>query len=251
MKLLGHGWVAVNAVPDGNNKLLILGSILPEIMYYATGHPFEFKEIHEGGDKVYKYLGKERLEWTDLGLGMLAPSVKMGADYFNLDDNLKILGYKGDKVDELRIKLTQVLGVSYEIAKTRAHNILELAVELRIIEENPEFVDEFNSAIADGKVRAGVKEILADCFKKDKEKVAKSVDDLLGKAKPDYFKSAIGLANLWAELSRQFDPQFDTNELAKLLKGLQESYLGKDREFLEKCITRTRANLEKFVNTNL
>ena len=33
MKLLGHGWVGVNAVPDGNKKLLILGSILPEIIH--------------------------------------------------------------------------------------------------------------------------------------------------------------------------------------------------------------------------
>ena len=62
MKLLGHAWVAVNAVPKGNRKLLILGSILPEIMYYTTNHPFEFEGIHEGGDKVYNYLKKKKLK---------------------------------------------------------------------------------------------------------------------------------------------------------------------------------------------
>jgi hypothetical protein len=72
MKLIGHAWVAVNAVPQGNKKLLMLGSILPEIMYYTKDHPFKFEEIHEGGDKVYKYLRDKLPEFADLGLGMLA-----------------------------------------------------------------------------------------------------------------------------------------------------------------------------------
>ena len=231
MKLLGHAWVAVNAVPKGNRKLLILGSILPEIMFYTKDHPFEYEEIHEGGDIVYKYLKKKKPEWADLGLGMLAHSVKMGADRFNFDDNLKMLGYEGDKVDDLRKKLTQVLGITYETSKTRAHNILELAIELRIIKENPEFVDEFTKAIADKKTRSEIKNILTDCFDKDKKSASKSVDELLDKVKPDYFENAEGLAKLWAELSRDFDPQFDSKQLADFLNQLQKDYQGKDKEF--------------------
>ena len=108
MKLLGHAWVAVNARPEGDRKLLMLGSVLPEIMYYTKDHPFEFEEIHEGGDKVYKYLRSKNPKWADLGLGMLAHSVKSGADKFNFDENLAILGYEKDKVDKLRRKLTEV-----------------------------------------------------------------------------------------------------------------------------------------------
>ncbi|MFV1917585.1 MAG: hypothetical protein ACC618_03865, partial [Patescibacteria group bacterium] len=209
MKLLGHTWVAVNSVPKGNRKLLILGSILPEIMYYTSNHPFVYEEIHEGGDIVYSYLKKKKLDWADLGLGMLTHSAKTGADNFNFEENLVILGYGGEKVEELREKLTEVLGITYETAKTRAHNILELAVELRIIKENPEFVVEFNTAIADKKTRTEIKKILSDSFEKDLKRVSKSVDELLNKAKPDYFLNAEGLAKLWAELSRDFDPRFD------------------------------------------
>ena len=246
MKLLGHAWVAVNAVPKGNRKLLILGSILPEIMYYTTNHPFEFEDIHEGGDIVYNYLKRQKPDWTNLGLGMLAHSVKMGADRFNFDDNLKILGYEGDKVDALRKKLTEVLGITYETAKTRVHNILELATELRIIKENPEFVNEFNQAIADMKTRKEIKKILTGCFDKDLKRVSKSVDELLNKAKPDYFKNAEGLARLWAELTRDFDPRFDTKKLADLLSQLQKDYQGKDKEFLKKCIAWTKNNIETY-----
>lgn len=246
MKLLGHAWVAIKAAPRGNRRLLILGSILPEIMYYTTNHPFEKSEIHEGGDIVYSYLKKEKPSWKDLGLGMLSHSVKMGADRFNLDDNLQILGYEGKKVIELRKRLMKVLGISYETAKIRAHNILELAVELRIIKENPEFVDEFNKAIDDKNVRTEIKKILADCFNKDKRKVSKSVDELLGKAKSQYFKDANGLSTLWFELTSNFDPRFDTKELADLLKKLHKDYQGKDKEFLRKCISWTKGNLEEF-----
>lgn len=248
MKLLGHAWVAVNAYPKGNRKLLILGSILPEIMYYSTNNPFEKEEIYEGGDLVYEYLMKNNPKWKDLGLGMLAHSVKMGADRFNLDDNLEILGYKGQQVDELRNKLTEVLGISYETAKTRAHSIMELAVETRIIKEHSDFVGEFNKAIADKKARTEIKEILADCFDKEPESVSKSVDELLNKAKPGYFQNAEGLAKLWSELSRNFDPRFDTSELGALLTELQEGYFGKDKEFLKRCIAWTKGNLEKFEN---
>lgn len=246
MKLLGHAWVAVNAVLGGNRKLLILGSILPEIMYYTSNHPFVYEEIHEGGDIVYSCLKKKKPDWADLGLGMLAHSVKMGADNFNLDESLKILGYKGERVEKLRKKLTEVLGITYEVAKIRAHNIIELAVELRIIKENPEFVVEFNTAIADKKVRKEIKKILSSCFDKELERVSKSVDELLNKAKPDYFLNAEGLARLWAELSHDFDPHFDPKELAVLLTQLHKDYQSRDREFIQGCVNWTKKNIESF-----
>ena len=244
MKLLGHAWVAVNARPQGNRKLLILGSILPEIMYYTKDHPFEFEEIHEGGDIVYSYLKSKKPEWTDLGLGMLAHSVKAGADKYNFDENLATLGYEGKQVDKLRKQLSDVLGVSNETAKTRAHNILELAVELKIIKENPDFVRDFSKAVADKVARKQIIEILLGCFQKSIESVSRSTNELLDKARPSYFDGAEGLANLWAELSKEFDPPPDKRRLARLLEELSEGYEDRDKSFLKECIDWTRGNLE-------
>lgn len=247
MKLLGHAWVAVSAHPEGRRNLLILGSVLPEIMYYTKDHPFEFEEIHEGGDEVYKYLKSKKPDFADLGLGMLAHSVRAGADKYNLYESLSTLGYSGNKVDELRDKLSDVLGITYETAKTRAHSILELAVELRIIRENPDFITEFNQAIANKKVRRQVIEILSDCFEKSIEDVAKSVNELLNKAKPGYFKGASGLASLWVELSKEFDPPPNKEKLARLLQDLSKSYKGRDNIFLKECIAWTKNNLDSVV----
>lgn len=248
MKLLGHAWVAVNAVPEGNNKLLILGSILPEIMYYTKDHPFEFEEIHEGGDRVYQYLKENKPDWADLGLGMLAHSVKAGADKYNFDENLALLGYEGKEVDKLRERLADTLGVSCKTAKTRAHNILELAAELRIIREHPGFVEQFNDAIADQETRVEIKKILTNCFDKTEDSVSKSVDEILNKAKPEYFRNARGLADLWAELSKEFDPVPNKEKLSELLIELSEGYSGKDTEFFRKCIEWTKGNLENVLS---
>lgn len=245
MKLLGHAWVAVNVLPEGNKKLLILGSILPEIMYYTKNHPFKFEEIHEGGDKVYQYLKENKPDWIDLGLGMLAHSVKAGADKYNFDENLALLGYKGIEVNKLGARLADSLGVSCETAKTRAHNILELAAELKIIKEHPNFIQQFNDAIADKETRGEIIKILTDCFNKKESSVSKSVDELINKAKPEYFRNARGLSNLWAELSKVFDPAPNIDKLSELLKELSEGYSGKDTEFFRKCIEWTRSNLEK------
>lgn len=245
MKLLGHAWVAVNAYPRGNRRLLILGSILPEIMYYTKKHPFDFEETHEGGDRVYQYLKDKKSDWTDLGLGMLAHSAKAGADKYNIDENLALLGYEGDRVDELRTRLSEVLGITYERAKIWAHNILQLAIELKIIRQNPDFVKEFNEAIADKDTKEEIKRILADCFQKDPESVFISVDELFDKAKPEYFKDAEGLANLWSELSREFGSEFDREKLAELLQGLSAGYGNRDEVFLRECINWTKVNLER------
>jgi hypothetical protein len=245
MKLIGHAWVAVNAVPQGNKKLLMLGSILPEIMYYTKDHPFKFEEIHEGGDKVYKYLRDKLPEFADLGLGMLAHSVKKGADRFNLDENLVLLGYSGKSVEKLRTKLSSILHITYETAKIRAHNILELAVELGIIKNYPDFIDEFREAVGDKETREKIKSILSECFRKPYQEVSRVVDELFGKIKPDYFKDAKGLALLWRELSSALpDPEPDIKQLAKLLSELSTRFNGRDEEFLEKAVDWTKSSVE-------
>lgn len=203
-----------------------------------------FEEIHEGGDRIYEYLKKNNPSLADLGLGILAHSVKTGADKFNFDENLSILGYEGDRVDELRNRLSEVLGIAYETAKTRAHNILELAVELKIIKDNPDFVAEFNETLADKELGGQVKKILSDCFDKPREQVNKSVDELLDKAKPEFFRDALGLASLWTELSKEFDPTPDQSRLAEFLVELSNGFSGRDEVFLRECITWTRGNTE-------
>jgi hypothetical protein len=248
MKFIGHAWVAMNAVPRGNRKLLILGSVLPEIMYYTKSHPFEFEEIHEGGDRVYKYLVKNNSDWSDLGLGMAAHSVELGADHFNMDENLQILGYEGERVEKLRKRLMEVLGVDHETSKIRAHNILELGVELGIVRKEREFVDEFKGVMTNSELRVPVAQALTGCFGKDLDEVQHCVNELLDKARSEYFEDARGLAMFWAELSKEFDPKPDIDGLAGLLTELSEGYSGKDEEFLNEAIKWTKGNLDKLAD---
>lgn len=246
MKFLGHAWVAVNSFPSGNRKLLILGAILPEIMYYTDKHPFSFEEIHEGGNELYQYLLEHKPEWKDLGLGMVSHSVRSGADRFNFDENLAMLGYEGIQVEKLRKRLTEILGINYETAKTRAHNVLELAAELTIIRKNPGFIKEFKAAIVDLDTREQIKTILAGCFDKPKDEVDKSVNELFDKAKPEYFNNSEGLAKLWSKLSRALpDPEPDVNKLSMFLGQLSSDFKGKDEIFLQKSIEFTSKNLVK------
>jgi len=246
MKFIGHAWVAVNSSPRRNRKLLILGSILPEIMYYTQKNPFTFEEIHEGGQRLYQFLLKQKPEWKDLGLGMASHSVKTGADKFNFDENLAMLGYQGKRVEKLRNRLTKVLGINHETAKIRAHNILELATELNIIKKNPVFLKEFKTDITDLDTREQIKTILAECFNKPREKVDKTVNELFDKARPEYFDNSEGLAKLWSKLSRAFpDPKPDVNKLSMFLEQLSSDYNGRDETFLQKSIEYTSKNLDK------
>jgi hypothetical protein len=246
MKFVGHAWVAVNSFPTGKRKLLILGSILPEIMYYTKKHPFAFEEIHEGGQKLFQFLLEHKPEWKDLGLGMTSHSVKTGADKFNFDENLKLLGYKREQVEKMRNDLTEILGINYETAKTRAHNIIELATELAIIKNNPAFMKEFKTAMIDLNTQEQIKIIIAECFHKPKGEVDKSVNELFNKARPEYFENSEGLAKLWSKLSKALpDPEPNLKKLSILLEELSSNFEGKDKIFFKKAIEYTSRNLKK------
>jgi len=251
MKFVGHAWVAVKSFQTGNNKLLILGSILPEIMYYTRNNPFAFEEIHEGGQKLYQFLLKNEPQWKDLGLGMASHSVEVGADKFNYDENLELLGYKGKQIEKMRNNLTNILGINYETAKTRAHNILELATELTIIKKNPDFMKEFKTALSDLNAQEKIKNILSECFHKPKNEVDKSVNELFNKARPEYFENSEGLAKLWYELSRALpDPKPNIIKLSILLEHLSLNFKGKDEIFYEKAIEYTTRNLENIFHSS-
>lgn len=245
MKLLGHGYVAINAVPQGNKKLLILGAIVPEIAYYTKSPPFTSDEIHEGGKIVYQYLVQKQPNMADFGLGMILHSVKYGADHFNLDANLALLGFDNEKIIDLRKEITQVLGITEENAAWRVHNLLELAVEIGIIKDHPEFVSLFTEALGDSETRAVIGNILSSCFNKPPDAVKECVEELINKAKPEYFTSSEGLARLWAELSKEFDPAPDIERLTNFLNKLSAGFGGKDKKFLTECIHWTKDNIEK------
>ena len=244
MKLLGHAWVAVNSIKKGNRRQVIIGSILPEIMYYTKSNPFIKSEIHEGGDVFYQFLKTNHPEFKNLGLGMITHSVKYGADRFNFDDRLAILEYSDEKVLDLRKKLVEILHVDFETSKTRAHNILELGIEVGIIRDHPEFTTEFCDAIADTKLKNQTVKFLSECFKKDKEEVKKAVNELFDKAKPEYFENAKGLAALWLELSKNFDPKPDIVALSVLLTNISNGFDGRDKLFLAECIMWTAGNIK-------
>lgn len=244
MKLLGHGYVAVNSVPSGNKKLLILGAIVPEIAYYTKTHPFTDEEIHEGGKIVYQYLMQKQSDFADFGLGMVSHSIKYGADHFNLDENLALLGFDNEKILVLRKEIAQILGITEEKAAWRVHNLLELAVEIGIIRNHPEFVSLFTETLGDAEIRETISGILSGCFRKPPEAVNKCVEELFNKAKPEYFTSSEGLAKLWAELSKDFDPPPDIERLTNFLDKLSTDFEGKDKKFLAECIIWTRGNIE-------
>lgn len=248
MKLLGHAWVAVKTVPKGVKEQLILGSVIPEIMFYTKNHPFDYKEIHEGGPKVLSFIRKENPKMQDFALGMISHSFKWGADKFNLDDNLTLLGYKGSIARKIRHEIVSIMGVSKERSMVLAHNLLELAVDLTIIKENPKFVEEFVSTLQNKDLVKEVKNLLSESFGKPLKAVSKSVDELIQKAKPEYFSSALGLAKLWSELETD-DPDFDTAELATFLEKLNKDFEGREKIFLTECIKWTTKNIQNLLNS--
>jgi len=135
MNILGHAYVAVKAL-SGKKSLLITGSLLPETSPFILNNPFTWKEIHESGDKFLKFLDSHYPDKRDLALGIMAHSVKYGADKYNRDiekwllkDNLKLKR-------KLALRIVDCSSISLKVAEeARMHNYLWGGVDVFLLQK--------------------------------------------------------------------------------------------------------------------
>lgn len=248
MNILGHSWIAVNAIP-GKRDLLIIGSLLPESFPFIKDNPFSFEEIHEGGERLLEFLDRSYPGRRDLALGMLAHGKKFGADGFNQE----IEKYADERREEFLQKIAACSAISLKFAGFRLHNFLWWGVDVWILKKYPEFVGEVQAALRKVDVE-GISTLLAEAFEKEQSAVEKVIETLLKRIyRPEDLTSVEGLARTWARQAAGLPEKDRVNvaqtttlfeECADLLKndwrniiGLVETRVGKNlRRLIEKML---------------
>src|SRR5438105_4871864 len=167
MKVLSHIYTATQGskhltLPPEQLPFITLGSILPEMAFYATDNPFIEVNFHESGKDITQLLQLTAPAYTGLGIGMMAHSETYGADHFNKLTRLESLGYYKDTLF-LR-EVAEALNITNEAqAYERIHNIYHLALDLFIAETYPETIAQLANAIEDIPVRKSA-ELLSSYF---------------------------------------------------------------------------------------
>jgi len=243
MKILGHAYIATHAT-EGNEQLLIIGSLLPEMLPYIPNDVFGYKELHEGGKRLLKYLETCRPDKRDLALGLLSHGAELGADKYSRAGERFVAPERQSLIRE--ISLAQ--GVSLETAESRLHNYVGLGIDCLLVQNEPGLVKKVQETLR----KIDTKEIaclIARAFDKDKTKVMKMTKTLF---KNIYcwedLTSVEGLARIWARQSSGL-PEKDKVDIPRSSVVIKKcaSLLEKEwKGFLESISTRVRNNLQVF-----
>lgn len=244
MKILGHAYIATHAI-DGDNQLLIVGSLLPEMLSYVPNDVFEYKELHEGGKKLLRYLDNHYPEKRDLALGMLSHGVEHGADKF-----IKQLeGFISGKRRSFLEKISQANSISLKFAEYRVHNFLGLGIDWLLIRNESELVREVQQALRKINVEK-VSHLLAKGFEKDKAKVGAMVETLFKEIyQPEDLTSVKGLARIWARQTAGLPEkdQVDVQRAAEIIEECANLLREKWEDYLANLVNSVKLNLKPFV----
>lgn len=247
MKILGHAYIATRAI-EGNNQLLVVGSLLPEMLPYISNDVFEYTELHEGGERLLEYLDRHHSERRDLALGLLSHGVEFGAD----QSRSEVEKFVAPKKEFLIKKISGAHEVSIKTPESRLHNFLHsyagLGIDWLLVQNEPELIKEVQKTLKEIDTKE-ISHLLAEAFGKDETKVRVMVEILFKKIyRPEDFTSIEGLARTWARQAAGL-PEKDKVDVPKATEIIQECanlLEGEWRRLLKFTTARVRENLRLF-----
>ncbi len=248
MNILGHPYIAFK-VTGRINKYLAAGSHLPDIFPFASTTLFSFEEIHEGGERFLNYLNNNCPDKTDLAIGMIAHSVKRGADKFNSEIEDWLLFEKPDLKEELAKQIVDCSSVDIEIArKARLHNYLWTGIDLYVLKKEKTFMGDLTKAHLEMETDE-ISNILARAFLKDEDKVKKIVSSFFKPLyPPGIICSVSGLAQIWKNVLAGL-PENDKVDEEKTIKFFDKIYYlfeNQWEEILDRVAKDVRFRMKKF-----
>lgn len=198
MNILGHVYIA-SKVTGRVTPFLAAGCWLPDIVPFVPQKIFTFEQIHESGDQFFKFLNQKYPQRQDLALGMVAHSVKYGADKFNREIEDWLLKGRNELKKEIARNISSCSGVSLKVASGyRMHNYLWGGIDVYILREHFSFVEQLEKMKSEIDTEE-ISQLLADFFGRDNEKVKKVVDQLMEPVKKYQLTSLDGLIKIWKE----------------------------------------------------
>lgn len=249
MKVLGHIYVVLEAAGKRNSPLLVWGSILPEMSPYIRSCPFTWEQIHERGEDVVKFLQKNKPELVDLGMGLMAHSVRWGADKFDSFEEIEKLGYKRGVDAEFEKDVAESAGLTdLDVAQRRVHNLLDLSLEYYIFQHHDWVLEDLKKAFGEVAVPELAKP-LAECFGKDPKVAEVAINDLKEVFVPEDLTTVPGLARTWLRYTSGLpDGLTDLGKTEQVIKRSCQIIAGKEEEFLHSAVEWTRENIKPYLD---
>lgn len=226
---LTHLYVTKNVLGELSSALA-LGSVLPDIL---TSVGMKWKEAHS----------QEVIPHQEMLLGNLIHGINLpGLDYYSDCAFGEQEGFAFQYATNLVHDLTK-LGIPMEHSLWRGHNFVEMAVEVRLNENENELWQELELAAADEQLKSVIYDFLSNQGFKEAHLVNQALDRFLSirgrldKLAEDYAK----------KLSSIYQIQIDSASCEKLILKSQDLINGNYKVFLEKCCQQINQDIASYI----
>jgi hypothetical protein len=142
-----HIWFSRKVLGYMNN-MTVLGSVFPDTIIKCC---LTHDQTHNIGWGLYKYIEEHGTAHLDFAKSLVTHTVNpRGLDFYG--DEEYGTGYKGycfQKATEIEREVIEACNIPEKFGLWKAHNFIEMGIEMNIISSEPELIDSFNKGLTD------------------------------------------------------------------------------------------------------
>ena len=235
---------AVQKIFNRNNNLLNLGSIFPDMCLVGIS---DRRTSHTNGIKLLSFIKNNYPELKDFALGYLTHAESPACLDFYCDGQYHEKdGYAFIQSRPLIENAAIALNITKERAEIRAHNLIEMAIEILLVRKCPDLIEDCENIIEFIKNDQKLNEALGKFFSKTPENIKNAqlkFFNLLEIKNPIPETMAAAFA-----VSTKIKENVDINQVATANLIEKAMYIIKDEyeDFMDKSIEKIKQESEKW-----
>ncbi len=164
-----HIWFSGKVLGYMNN-MTVLGSVFPDTVIKCS---LTYDQTHNVGWGLYKYFMEKDKAYIDFAKAMATHTVNpKGLDFYGDEEYGD--GYKGycfQKAAEIEAEVIEACNIPEKFGLWKAHNFIEMGIEMNIAESNKEILDIFHKGLTDYCLLKELSPILDGYFKLEESSV--------------------------------------------------------------------------------
>ncbi|BAF60168.1 hypothetical protein PTH_1987 [Pelotomaculum thermopropionicum SI] len=234
-----HVYFAENVLGKQGDDVT-LGSVLPDML---IGGEFNHHQAHSKGEEIYRFI-KKNGSLLDFGKAVVTHGfVPKGLDYYGDEKYLDFeKGYCFEKARPFILKTVEACNIPAEMGWWKAHNIIEMGVEL-LISSSGDYSERIKSAFANRLLVSGVDEMFRSLWKEKELNFISRVKRFagfieMGKA------TAVSLARKYRlQMLFKHQVEIDTKKVARLIYSAAESVNDDLQKFFDIVSMQVKENI--------
>jgi hypothetical protein len=245
MFALSHIYVSTQ-VTGRKNKLLVFGSILPDISWSSKSEIGRDK-IHYAPREFYNFVNSNFPEFKELALGVkLHSNIDKGADYYSDDEKIGFAKVEGKKIEK---NVAELLGI--EIGRETlqlSHSFIEASVDINLKEHSPYILDIYKNAMNE----INLKEInvcLTEYLKLPEKVVFKELINFVNYLNPKNFISEKTLMKNIAlpVIQARYNKEVDQEKVFKIFKKAKSITKNNFLNFLDNAVAQIKIDFADII----